>query len=621
MPYRFKFLEFNIFRQGKAVVLFLFYFCAIAAKAQNGYQIEKITIVGNQTFSKSELLEKTNLATYNFLQRTFLKKEPVIFNENLMELDIERMTRFYQTEGFPFVEVQVDSLATNHKKQKVEIYIKIEENTPIFFGEIGFDIESQSISEEKKDSLLHLIKKHIVSKNGRRFRDKDVHEDKSRIEQIFINSGYVYVQVDHLINLSLDSYRADVVYVIRPFEICFFGKTEIVGNQNIKESLIRRQLAYTEGEIYSNKKLDKTRKQLFDLQLFRVASLQPQIDASSTRNSIPVKLTIEETPQWNAQIGLGYGTEDQFRTFLDLSFHSLWGDASRFHLYAKHSALEPYHFSLSWIQPQLFSKNISMRLNPFLRRQAEPGFDIRTYGLNLPFGYSFSDKINLTLSYYLENIKQYSEVDNLELINPESKDFLYNKSGLLTTFQYNNAFPQINPERGEIISIGIKSNGYLFGSDFDYTKIWIDTRKYLQINNFSCAARLMGGTVFSSNVIEYVPVEDRFYSGGSNSVRGWSRWALGPKRDDGSPLGGKSNLELSLEIRHPLFWLLESAVFLDAGNVWASSFHFPLDKLAYSAGTGLRIKTPVGAIRLDISVPLWNEKKSVQVFLNVGQAF
>ena len=86
MPYRFKFLEFNIFRQGKAVVLFLFYFCAIAAKAQNGYQIEKITIVGNQTFSKSELLEKTNLATYNFLQRTFLKKEPVIFNENYTQI-------------------------------------------------------------------------------------------------------------------------------------------------------------------------------------------------------------------------------------------------------------------------------------------------------------------------------------------------------------------------------------------------------------------------------------------------------------------------------------------------------------------------------------------------------
>jgi outer membrane protein insertion porin family len=588
--------------------------------SQNGYEIQKITITGNHTFGTSELLKKTTLHTSNWIKKNVFKKEPAVFNEKLLETDLERITRFYQTEGFLFANVRLDSLSINHKKQKVDLHIEIEEKVPVAFGNIQFDI--QHIAPlERKDSLLKILQQRIKQKKGKRFRDEEVYEDKSKIENIFVNNGYVYVQIEHQLKLSLDSNLTNITYKIQPHDICYFGKTEIEGNKYVKEKLIRQQLSYKEGEIFSSQKLDKTRKNLFDLQLFRIASLQAQTDASNRTNPIPVRLTIEEIPRWNTEIGLGYGTEDQFRAFLNLSAHSLWGDASRFNFYAKHSALDPYYLSLSWIQPQFLSKNTSLQINPFLRRQAEPGFNVRAYGLNLPLGYSFSEKMNLSLRYYLENVKQYSQPDSSELFNPESENFLYSKSGLLATFQYNHSFPQASPERGELLNIGAKLNGYFFGGDFNYSKIWIDGRKYAQAGNFNFAVRLMAGSILSSGKTNYIPVEDRFYSGGSNSIRGWSRSALGPKREDGTPLGGKSILESSVEIRHPLFWLLEGAIFMDAGNVWTSSFHFPLDDLAYSAGAGLRVKTPIGAIRLDVSVPLWNEKKSAQFFLNVGQAF
>jgi outer membrane protein insertion porin family len=588
--------------------------------SQNGYEIQKITITGNHTFGTSELLKKTTLHTSNWIKKNVFKKEPAVFNEKLLETDLERITRFYQTEGFLFANVRLDSLSINHKKQKVDLHIEIEEKVPVAFGNIQFDI--QHIAPlERKDSLLKILQQRIKQKKGKRFRDEEVYEDKSKIENIFVNNGYVYVQIEHQLKLSLDSNLTNITYKIQPHDICYFGKTEIEGNKYVKEKLIRQQLSYKEGEIFSSQKLDKTRKNLFDLQLFRIASLQAQTDASNRTNPIPVRLTIEEIPRWNTEIGIGYGTEDQFRAFLNLSVHSLWGDASRFNFYAKHSALDPYYLSLSWIQPQFLSKNTSLQINPFLRRQAEPGFNVRTYGLNLPLGYSFTEKMNLSLRYYLENVKQYSQPDSSELFNPESENFLYSKSGLLATFQYNNSYPQLSPVRGELLNIGAKLNGYFFGGDFNYSKIWIDGRKYAQAGNFNFAVRLMAGSILSSGKTNYIPVEDRFYSGGSNSIRGWSRSALGPKREDGTPLGGKSILESSVEIRHPLFWLLEGAIFMDAGNVWTSSFHFPPDDLAYSAGAGLRVKTPIGAIRLDVSVPLWNEKKSAQFFLNVGQAF
>jgi outer membrane protein insertion porin family len=612
---------FKTFFQSRIFLMLLLlsiYFFGLTA--QNGYEIRKITITGNRTFEKSELLKKTTLHESNWIKYRIFKKEPVIFNEKLLETDLERITRFYQTEGFLFASVRLDSIAINQKKQTVDLFIEIDEKAPVNFGNIQFDIQNIG-SLERKDSLLKILQQRIEPKKGKRFRDEQVYKDESKIENIFINNGYAYVEVEHQLELLLDSNLTNLIYKIQPHDICFFGKTEITGNKYVKEKLIRQQLAYKEGEIFSTGKLDKTRKHLFDLQLFRVASLQAQTDAANHTNPIPVKLMIEEIPHWNAEIGLGYGTEDQFRAFLNLSAHSLWGDASRFNFYAKHSALDPYYLSLSWIQPQFLRKNTSFQINPFLRRQAEPGFNVRTYGLNLPFGYSFSEKANLSLRYYLESVKQYSEPDSPDFINPESENYLYSKSGLLATFQYNHTYPQASPERGELINIGAKFNGYFFGGDFDYYKIWIDGRKYAQAGDFNLAVRLMAGSILSSDKAGYIPVEDRFYSGGSNSVRGWSRSALGPKREDGTPLGGKSILESGVEIRHPLFWLLEGAIFLDAGNVWTSSFHFPVNDLAYSAGAGVRIKTPVGAIRLDVSIPLWNEKKSVQFFLNVGQAF
>ena len=146
-------------------------------------------------------------------------------------------------------------------------------------------------------------------------------------------------------------------------------------------------------------------------------------------------------------------------------------------------------------------------------------------------------------------------------------------------------------------------------------------RKYTKVGDFVLSLRGMIGGIHSSDSSQFVPVEDRFYSGGSNSVRGWARSQLGPKRNTGSPMGGKSITEMSIELRHRLFWKIEGAVFMDAGNVWSESFHYRFNELAYAAGAGLRYETPIGPIRLDVGVPLWNEKKRVQLFLSIGQAF
>jgi outer membrane protein insertion porin family len=74
-------------------------------------------------------------------------------------------------------------------------------------------------------------------------------------------------------------------------------------------------------------------------------------------------------------------------------------------------------------------------------------------------------------------------------------------------------------------------------------------------------------------------------------------------------------------VRYPLFWRLSLVGFFDGGNVWEQPYYYELDNLGYAVGTGLRVETPIGPVRFDIGVPVWNKKRSPQFFISVGQAF
>jgi outer membrane protein insertion porin family len=135
------------------------------------------------------------------------------------------------------------------------------------------------------------------------------------------------------------------------------------------------------------------------------------------------------------------------------------------------------------------------------------------------------------------------------------------------------------------------------------------------------ATRLRLGGINSYDDNEFVPIEDRFFAGGSSSVRGWARAMLGPKDDEGTPIGGNSLIELSVELRYPIFGILSGVVFTDAGNVQLDKFSYDLGDLHYAAGLGIRIATPIGPVRVDVARPIFDDDHDTQLHINVGQAF
>ncbi len=587
---------------------------------QENYEIRKISFRGNKSLEKSFLLERMALKEVSGFQKLITKDESSLYSKELIDIDVERLKKIYQREGFIDVKVSAEPSDINDKRQVVKLKFIIEEGEPVLVDSVrlkmienGQHINVDSL-EDKTIKKLELVKK-------KRFRDEAIQKDVTYIENAFRDLGHAYANVSYDLNLKPGENITSITYKITPGPVCNFGETAITGNKHVSESFIRKQFDYDEGEIYNKSLLSETRQSLYNLQLFRVVSVLPQKDENTLRIPIPVNLYVEEAPRINTRFGAGYGTEDKFRAFVDFTYLGFLGTARRINIYAKHSALQPYYVSLKWTQSQIFNKNGSISLNPFLSSNSEPGYNTRTYGINVPLTYNFNARLTSTLTYYLENVEQTIEEGDPEFNDRESSKFPYNKSGLLLSTVFSTARPKFSPERGVNMSFGFKLNGYVFGSNFNYTRLWGDVRTYQKIGDWILALRIMGGGINSSDKSGFIPVEDRFYSGGSNSIRGWNRSELGPKRESGSPLGGKSIIETNIELRYPLFWRVSGVAFFEGGNVWTGSYQYKLNNLGYAGGGGIRIETPIGPVRFDVGIPLWNKKRNPQFFISVGQAF
>lgn len=605
------------------MVLFLLYFALCSSglvNAQDNYEVRKIVFKGNKTLKEEFLLERMAVKETSFIEKMLTKKEPSLYNRELLSLDLERLVAIYQSEGFLDINAALGSPDINEKRQTVKIIFDITEGEPVLVDSLQLRLAKDTTNVDI-DSLLQKLRPNLLLTRGKRFRDDDLTTDISFIEDAFRNKGYAYVKVDYSLHINLSEPTTHIHYIVDSGPLSYIGETTIDGDKHVSEEFVRKQVSYEEGELYNKSKLSETRQNLYGLQLFQVVSVLAERDSENPENPIPVKIYLEEAPRLTARLGAGYGTEDKFRAFMDLNYRGFLGGVRRINLYLKHSGLEPYSASLRWIQPQFFGNNSSIVLNPFLRRNSEPGYDIQVYGINVPATYRFNPRMISTLTYYFVKTKQFVETGDTLDIKAEGNKRLYDKSGLTLTATFNNASPQFSPTGGFNISFGYKLNGYLFGGDFSYNRLWADFRTYHEAGNVVIAFRAMAGGIRSADSDGFIPVEDRFYSGGSNSVRGWNRAQLGPKRESGTPMGGKSIMETSIEVRYHLFWRIGGVAFLDAGNVWRESFKYKPGDLSYAVGGGLRVETPIGPIRLDLGVPVWNEKKSVQFFISVGEAF
>jgi outer membrane protein insertion porin family/translocation and assembly module TamA len=197
-------------------------------------------------------------------------------------------------------------------------------------------------------------------------------------------------------------------------------------------------------------------------------------------------------------------------------------------------------------------------------------------------------------------------------------------SGFGVGVDWNDTDDLLDPQRGWVANASVEPVGGILGGDVSFLRLSAEGRRYQPlVGGLSAALRFRLGTAEPIADGKDIPLFERFYAGGLNSVRGYDRRRVGPLVDD-DPIGGRTLVEGSIELRHPITEKIGGAVFLDGGQVSLQSYDFPFGDLRYGTGFGVRYLTPVGPLRLDLGFPVQaprGDDPHWQVHVSIGQAF
>lgn len=596
------------------------FFCTLFGFAQENLMISKVKFQGNKHVHKSQLEDEIAIEKSTWMKRKIFGKEPVYYSRALYNDDIARLRIFYQKEGY--LNVQFDEPeVTIGKKNRVAITFIIHEGEPVTISDISYRVDSLKNLDDvlqAKDKRKLLLQTQVNT--SKKFRDEAILNDKQLIAETFYDYGYPYTSVDYNLKVDTISNITSVKWDIDRGKLAYIGETTITGNERVPSKSILRQVAYREGEVWSKKKIDQTQKQIYNQGNYRIASIRTRIEEEQL-DTIPLQIQIREAPRWSARFGTGYGREDKLRAYTDLQYLGFITHTGRLNFYAKHSGLEPYNVYLKFSQPSFLVPINTLSIHPFIQKQDEPGYKLKKYGASLTFLQNFSKELNTSIGVVYEDVTQ----DTTGLFTDNDFDFdetIYNKLGLVLGAIYNNADPILDPVQGYAISFNMKTNDVVFSGDFPFFRILTEFKTYFGIQRGMVLA-LKGkiGGIKRTDGVDFIPVEEKFYAGGSHSVRGWSRGNLGPQNENGIPVGGNSLLETSAEFRFDIGRRMKFNLFVDAGNVWEDSFEYHIADLRYAAGLGLRFKTPVGPAGIDFARPVFDSENKWQVHFNIGHSF
>ena len=429
------------------------------------------------------------------------------------------------------------------------------------------------------------------------YSKESISKTKNDIISCYKNKGLTDVKVQFKEKWRTE--KENLVEIYGEFEIqsgkkCKFGYVLIAGLDRTKVSNIKSFIILKPGLTYSENLIMKQYSILSSSRLFSSVN----INEFRTGNIINVLINIQEGSRLHTKGFVGYGTDSGYVLNGIVSSYSPLGFGLKYSLFGNYRKNEGYDAVFRISKPGFMSYKNELSYSIVKKEQIYESFkaDRTLYRFNLRRDSRENIYENFGLEISREKIKDTSI--------KEKKHFL--KRELYADLTYDMRDSRSNPKNGFMLYVKGAYAGRLLGGNTDYYlfESRINVVKTL-FKRLTIATRAGFGAIEPFTNKE-IPLQDRFFLGGAESVRGYKFGTISPKDEKGNYIGGNCYGLFNIELRTPIKKNFQIAVFYDSGEVFekASEFKFNLSDWHSSIGTGIRYMTPVGPLRIDYGYKL-----------------
>jgi outer membrane protein insertion porin family len=560
-------------------ILFIIAFaCFGLSQEDTRRKINDVNLIGVESFDENQIRNVLRIHKASFLSK-------MDFDRRLIKLDAINIKTFYVSKGFLGVNVK-DSIAITNNL--VDIYFLISEGERYYIRSLIIT-GNESLSNKTITKILG-IKLHKAFNPVRTNTNYNLLEDRYReIGKLFAN-----VNISDAIKDSVD-----INILIDEGPDVYINNTFFTGLGIVDSAIVQRELLFEKGDKYNQSNISNSQRQLLQTGIFSVANIMPvKLTQSDSLVNLLIELRQFKPHEWLSEGGyypIEYyeGTEPVPGAGVLVE----WRNRS---LRQSGTSL-----SLKLSGQSLISNNT---LNPKLR------FDI---SLANPWLYKF--KIPTRTQIYLESFKDYDNDPSLNTIDDpiSSGKIKIEKHSFEINLRIDKSDNVLYPTEGLVYLGQLNRTGGILGGNRDFVKLDFGVRAYKPIyKDIILASRIKYGMILGWNTDYHDYLYDKFYLGGSNSLRGWDM--LKYRTDSNNlPKGDIIRIMNNWEIRFPLFWILGGEIFIDGGHIFDSYENISLKELSWNSGFGITLATTLGPVRLDAAHPFeknigWQNKLGVQ---------
>jgi outer membrane protein insertion porin family len=579
-------------------------------------RIKRINFIGNKAFSDKELRGKIKSKEKGYFSWLTSSGK---YQDEQIKRDVAFLVYHYQNNGYLKVKVSPPQVYLSRDRKWINVTFHLEEGQKYKVKNVGLEGDVLTTKED----LLSRFK----LKSGQVYSRKNVEEDLMTLSQVYGDQGYAFANINPNIQPHDEDLTADVSYVVQKGPRVFIEKINISGNTITRDKVIRREMLLKENSLYNETRLKSSQQRLQALGYFEEVNFATPRGSADDR--IDINITVKEKPTGTFSIGAGFSSAENFIFTASIAKQNFMGYGISGQFSTELSSKRQL-FILSFDDSHFLDSDWLLGVSGYRTVNVFTDFERRSFGGSVSLGHQLFDWSSVRLGYQIEDVN----VGDFQTTVPAA--FNQNLSGLTSSASLTLARDTRNnrlfPTRGMYVSGSAEYAG--LGGDNDFYRLSGNFRYYHPIwKSFVAKFNASIAQISSLNSLP-VPLFERFFLGGVNSLRGYTLRSVGPSvfvpntvagGDNRFVYGGNKMLQFNFELEVPIYDPagLKLVSFLDAGNAFDETQNFAINRLRADFGFGLRWNSPLGPLRFEWGFPFSrNPGENATVFnFTIGSFF